>query len=234
VTWRENFLRENYAFYKGKGAGLLHRKIFAISLASFSHFFLSASTNDPAASNVRIRADRLSQDVVADGLLTDAEWSRATRVKVDGGATISFQSNARHLAFAVATRELGPLFVDVFVERGDGIANLHASFKLGERALSGSSWSDSSPPTAWGRTTGWMANAVRQRKDAAPGAEFETTLEPYDGFEFVLERAVFGTGVVRLRIEARDFLGKKADVVFPARSARYAPHTWATILPNAE
>jgi hypothetical protein len=201
--------------------------VLALGLLGASVSVASAGSG-PAAQS--IHAGQLTADTKVDGFLTDAEWSRAARVSGGDGIEFLFAANDNHYAIAVLSGAKGPHYVDVFVLQGGEIVNLHASFKVGERRLVGRDWTDSTPATAWGRTTGWTANSVRKRKDVKPETDFARSLEPYQGYEFVLDKSKYGAGPLHVRIEARDFLGQKADVVFPAGSSRFDPTSWAVVV----
>lgn len=202
--------------------------VLALGLLGASVSVASAGSGPTAQS---VHAGQLSAETKVDGFLTDAEWSRAARVSGADGIEYFFAANDKHHAIAVLSGARGPHYVDIFILQGDEIVNLHASFKVGERRLVGRDWTDSTPATAWGQTTGWTANSVRKRKDAKPAIDFAESLEPYQGYEFVLDKSKFGEGPLQIRIETRDFLGQKADVVFPVSSARLDPTGWAVVLP---
>jgi hypothetical protein len=158
--------------------------------------------------------------VTADGVLTVLEWAGAQRIDVSGGVVLWLIQGPEHVCLAAETREArGFKSVDVFIADSAGVThNLHASTRVGERTVP-ARWSDERPPTAWGQTTGWTANA-------APPADAADTL--FDGYEFIIARSRMPRPW-RVRVEVRDPDGRARDIVWPAQSRRNDIRTWALL-----
>jgi hypothetical protein len=165
--------------------------------------------------------------VTIDGSLDVSEWQGAQRIDLTSGAVLWLKQTQSHVCFAVEPGEAGPRYVDVFIaDRAGALHNLHASMQVGERALPERRWTDEDPPTTWGQTTGWSANAAT-RLDPETHAPSIEQLAPFDGYEFVIDRAQLSPW--RIRIEVRDFHGEARDIVWPAQSRRTDIATWAVL-----
>lgn len=165
--------------------------------------------------------------VTVDGALTVAEWQGAQRIELSGNAVLWLLQTPQYLCLAAETQQAGPKFVDIFiVDRAGATHNLHASMQIGERVLPNRRWTDEDPPTVWGQTTGWTANAAPRRADANPSAPVAEQLAPFDGYEFVIDRARLAPW--RIRVDVRDF-GEGRDIVWPAQSRRNDVATWALL-----
>lgn len=166
--------------------------------------------------------------VTVDGVLTVAEWQGAQRIELTGDAVVWLIQTPQHVCFAAETSEAGAKYIDVFiVDRAGATRNLHASMQVGERTLPNRRWTDEDPPTQWDQTTGWTANVVTRRADADASAPVSDQLAPFDGYEFVIDRAQLNPW--RIRIEVRDFDGEARDIVWPAQSRRTDIVTWALL-----
>jgi hypothetical protein len=167
-------------------------------------------------------------EVVLDGQIDGQEWASAARIDLERGVVLLVMADAQHLALAV--KGGGTRYTDLFVMHDEGtILNLHASMQTGQRKLSGTAWTDTEPPWGWGNNTKWRANTVAFRPGADPNAPFAKQIVPYDGQEFLIERGLNPGNKWVVRIEARDFTGTDADVVWPAESTRYDPNGWKVI-----
>jgi len=159
----------------------------------------------------------------------EKEWAGAEAIEVGQGVTVLLKEKDGVMAIGVVTGCEFPAYVDLFIEAEDGtVWNLHASMQQGERLVAGREWDDRVPETKWGRQKDWRANTNRPLKERANDDPLKKASFPpaHQGYEFVIERAKFGGGAKRLRVEARDFTGKAADIVFPAGSSRREPGGW--------
>jgi hypothetical protein len=167
-------------------------------------------------------------NVTVDGSLNVSEWQGSQRIELNNGAVIWLQQTPTHVCFAVEPGEAGARYVDVFIaDRAGALHNLHASVQVGERTLPERRWSDENPATNWGQSTGWSANTAPRRPDADASAPASQQLAPFDGYEFVIDRAQLSPW--RIRIEVRDFDGEARDIVWPAQSRRTDIATWALL-----
>jgi hypothetical protein len=169
-------------------------------------------------------------NVTVDGSLNAAEWQDAQRIELTNGAALWLKQTPSHVCFAVEPGEAGPRYVDVFIaDRAGVLHNLHASMQVGERTLPARRWTDETPETNWGQTTGWTVNAATTLDPETHGPSIEQ-VAPFDGYEFVIDRTVLSPW--RIRVEVRDFHGEARDIVWPAQSRRTDIATWA-VLPQA-
>lgn len=169
--------------------------------------------------------------VTVNGSLDVSEWQDAQRIELSSGAALWLKQTPSHVCFAVEPGEASPRYVDVFIaDRAGVLHNLHASMQVGERTLPARArWTDETPEAAWGQTTGWTANTATTLDPETHAPSIEQ-LAPFDGYEFVIDRAVLSPW--RIRVEVRDFHGEARDIVWPAQSRRTDIATWA-VLPQA-
>lgn len=166
-------------------------------------------------------------NVTVDGSLDVSEWQGSQRIELTNGATLWLKQTPAHVCFAVEPGEASPRYVDVFIaDRAGALHNLHASMQVGERTLPERRWTDESPETNWGKTTGWTANAATTLDPETHAPSIEQ-VAPFDGYEFVIDRAVLSPW--RIRVEVRDFHGEARDIVWPAQSRRTDIATWAVL-----
>jgi hypothetical protein len=165
--------------------------------------------------------------VLIDGRITDDEWHDAMTVTLEPTIRLHLKQFKGHVYLALKTERGSPVYVDLFIEDGDKrLHNLHASMQIGERLLTGSDWTDSSPPTNWGNHVDWIANEAKTDGQKDQRLPFVKQLFPYDGMEFQILSTKFVGRKWRLRIEVRDFAGQLPDKVFPAASDRRNTERW--------
>lgn len=167
-------------------------------------------------------------ELVLDGKIRDLEWSQAARVDLGQGVALLVKADNEHVALALTSR--GKRYTDIFVAReGGATLNLHASMQTGERILTGAEWTDTTPPWTWNNNAQWRASVVKVRANADTAQPFARQVVPFDGQEFLIERALLPKRVV-VRIEVRDFTGVDRDVVWPAASSRFDPSGWMKLV----
>jgi hypothetical protein len=194
----------------------------AIILASTfaAHNALAAEFRLPLATTAEIHPD---------GKISGPEWSSAKRLELGSGVTVLALADAEFVALAVNSR--GFRYTDIFLARSDGkTLNLHASMQTGERLLTGTEWTDSEPAWQWGNNVRWQASTVKRRDGASTDDPFSKQVLPFDGQEFLLDRKMAANGVLVVRIEARDFMGEKPDVVHPEPSSRFDAGNWLKLV----
>lgn len=173
--------------------------------------------------------------LLIDGRFAADEWRDALAVPFGDGDTLLVKQVHGHVFLGVHSGRTYPTYVDLFLRDGAGaLYNLHASLQTGERALTGTAWTDRDPPTAWGNERDWSANVSKFRSDASRPRDRPTTpadFQPQDGREFQLRRARFAGARWRLRVELRDLGGGgHPDVVYPAGTTRYSEDGWAVLV----
>jgi hypothetical protein len=168
--------------------------------------------------------------VAVDGAITPREWEGAGKFDIAPDVTLLAFQTGEDVLMAVKLPKSSLAYVDMFLLLEDGKrVNLHASMQVGEREVPATGWTDEAPRTHWGKQDRWRANAVKQTPGKDASAPLREALVPYDGFEFRLSKQRFGQRVWRMRLEVRDFGGKRADLVFPKASDRMDAQTWATV-----
>lgn len=170
-------------------------------------------------------------DLTIDGRISDAEWAGADVQVLASGDILRIARRDDALCIAVEG-EGGPRYTDLYLAAPEGeIINLHASMQAGVRMLSrDGGWDDRSPAFVWGNPQGWTANTVGWAPGVAQDRPMVERLAPYDGQEFQIDLASFGTGPWRMRVEVSDFQYPPGDDgVWPEASSPADVTGWMTL-----
>lgn len=191
---------------------------------------IGLSSGESGAGSVTRVPQLSSESVEIDGRIGGDEWKGAHEVTVAPDVTLLVFQTKADVLLAVRLKTPSPAYVDLFLLLEDEKRiNLHASMQVGERALPAKGWTDRDPPTHWGRQDHWRANAVKQLPGKPESAPLTETLVPHEGFEFRLSRDRFGGKGWRLRLEVRDFMAKRPDIIFPSPSTRMDSSSWGEL-----
>lgn len=165
--------------------------------------------------------------IILDGRLHKGEWRGARSHKL-GEATLLTKHRGDTLFIGIRQPRTALRYADIYIQNGQGrLLNLHASFRQGERTLSGI-WSDGDPPFVWEPTTGWQSSVV-PRTSAARNAPVREQIASFDGYEMRIPSALLGPRPWRIRVELRDFERRLPDWVYPKESTRLEPSGWAVL-----
>jgi len=191
------------------------------------------------ADTVRVPAGA-GTPVLTDGVFSAGEWDDAARLMLNDSVTLFFKQHDGHVFLGVYCPDLTVPVFDLFLDPGGGeVTQLHISAQLGERVLGAASAETEDPAFIWGRTADWYANEIRwdagrlermieagaDRDEAFPDVVF-----PYEGAEFQIRRAKFGTPSWQMRLEIV-WRGSYDDpLVFPRGTARKDPTDWLVLL----
>ena len=105
--------------------------------------------------DLHIRVPQASSAVMIDGVFSQGEWQNAISVDVPGTAKLYFQRSVDFVYIAVQYTNSPSGIVDLYLSPREGeVYDLHASAKLGERQLRGTTFSDWS----WWNNRDWTAN----------------------------------------------------------------------------
>ncbi|WP_222983870.1 hypothetical protein [Flagellimonas meishanensis] len=177
--------------------------------------------------------------ILIDGQINRAEWADAQSLDIDDNNVLFLKEDDYYFYMAVKSGLVKPLYIDMFVNIGDSIVNIHASSQLGDRILKDTLWTDSSPETLWGQNKFWTSSIVKfdrkkmekLRSENFEGNIYSHTTIPYDGFEFQFEKSYWKLKPSKLRIEIRNMIGPEGfkDVVFPKNSERMNSENWFNI-----
>lgn len=190
--------------------------------------FASMVVAEPTKPQITRVPHRTTQAVEIDGRIRSEEWDGSHELLITPDVTLMMFHTKDDVLLAVRLKTAAPAYVDMFLLLEDEKrVNLHASMQVGERELPSAGWTDRAPPTHWGKQDRWQANFVRQVQGKPETAPLSESLVPYDGFEFRLSKDRFGRKGWRLRLEVRDFMGERKDIVFPTQSNRMDVATWA-------
>lgn len=169
--------------------------------------------------------------IIHDGKLTPEEWDGAAMLEFGPAFTTHWKQTKDDLFIGIRFKLAYAPFVDLYISPDEKRTyNLHASMQLGERELTHvEQWTDRTPPTHWGVTHRWMANAISVDKSAPRDASFKRRAVPYEGFEFRIGKSKFAGETWRLRIELRDMEKSAIPMAIPFGSKRYTPTTWLEV-----
>ncbi len=178
--------------------------------------------NIPAA-ELHVRIPQTSCNVMIDGVLSEGEWQKALRIDVPGTAELYFQRSAKFIYIAVKYTNSPSGIVDLYLSPGEGeIYDLHASAKLGERQLTGSTFSDWS----WWNNRDWTANVSH-----VDSFEKRTFLSAPIR-EYQIRRSRFPSSAWRVRFELTAMGAnneKQSHSVFPPGTTGKATAGWLSL-----
>lgn len=101
----------------------------------------------------------IGSPILIDGHLSKGEWADAAAIPLNDFAVVHVKQSAEYVYLAVELLKNNNGTVDLYLAPADGkIYDLHASAKLGERTLHGSTWPDE---WNWWNNDGWAANVSR-------------------------------------------------------------------------
>lgn len=183
------------------------------------------SQNAWAQQTVKIsEASSSSSPILIDGMFSKDEWQDARTVKVNDSVTLLFKQFKGHVFIGVKTDTPYPAYVDMFLQtENNELYNLHASMQIGERRLTGDSWTDREPAWRWGNHVGWIANESKYDQTKDRSLPDKEKVFPFEGREFQLLRSRFAGKIWKLRVEVR---GSTEDVVYPVNSQRTETASW--------
>jgi hypothetical protein len=168
-----------------------------------------------------------STPILIDGNFGQDEWRGAVVVKATDAIILYFKQFKGHVFIGVKTDTSYPAYVDMFLlARSNELYDLHASMQIGERLLTGNSWTDREPAWRWGNHVGWIANEAKWDSTKDRSLPDKEKMFPFEGREFQLLRSRFSGEEWRLRVEVR---GSTEDIVFPSKSERTNTSGWATV-----
>jgi hypothetical protein len=174
-------------------------------------------------SNTSNRVPVMESTVTIDGTLEVNEWNKALEVDLESEVVLLLGQNEKNLFLGIK-RDSVARYVDLYIKTGDSLKNIHASMQLGERSLYGE-WNDTIPGWNWGNNKLWTANKVSllTNNDSLP---FSKQVNPYDGFEFTIDKSMLGSNTFRLFVEIKDFMGEAKDIKFPKDATRKEYEKW--------
>jgi hypothetical protein len=178
-----------------------------ISLSSALLLLQLAATRD-----LFIQVPQSRTAVMVDGFFSEGEWKSAARIEVPNVAELYFQESSEFVYIAVRYKNAPSGIVDLYLSPGDGqIYDLHASAKLGERQLHGTTFSE----WQWWNNHEWIANT--SRVDSFDKRSFL----PSPIREYQIRRSRFASDTWRLRFELTTMTTNNATqpvAIFPSAS----------------
>jgi len=171
-----------------------------------------------------------------NGQINSLEWSESEIIDIQSKYDLYLKQDEQYYYVAVKNKTALPFYIDMFLLIDESLFNIHSSAQLGERKLTESDWSDSTPITNWGYINDWTSNTVlfdraKRKRLKAEGFEGNLSLEsvlPYDGFEFQFAKNTWNLDASKMRIEMRNMVGAEGfeEAIFPAASQRDNYDKW--------
>lgn len=174
-----------------------------------------------APSTKSLRVPRGSA-VLIDGKVSPSERDDALQLTTSDGVELRFKTHDRYLLVMVQHPAGTNGFDDLFLSTPNGIFDLHASAKLGERKLAANgTW----PEWTWWNNQGWAANVSRTDSFEGP------RLLPESIREFQIDRSRLGGNTVRLRVLTTilDSKGEPREIAYPPGTSDLKPDGWLTL-----
>lgn len=165
--------------------------------------------------------------VLIDGEFSAGEWQKAFVTSITDSVSLYLKRNKGHIFIGVRIKKVFPFYVDVYLLTSDKkLYNLHASRQIGERLLTGNSWTESDPAWCFGNNMDWIANEAKIDPTWNFNLPIVERFYPYEGYEFQIRRSRFKGGKWRLRIVVRNFGERLSDIIFPADSKKTGTSQW--------
>jgi hypothetical protein len=95
--------------------------------------------------------------VLIDGQINTSEWADAQSYDIDDANLLFIKEDEYYYYIAVKSKLAKPLYIDMYINIGDSLFNIHSFSQLGDRALVDSLWTDSSPEIDWGLNKFWSS-----------------------------------------------------------------------------
>ena len=182
-------------------------------------------------------------EVLVDGMVTDAEWKDAFVEQVTPTAQLFIKQTPAYLYIAVRYTDTIVYYSDLFLEgRNDTVLNFHASMQVALRKLLGREWNMQTPSFQWGRQEGWAASQYRkdQQKEALKRKELiertgdrssqvaiKEVMYPANGQEYQISKSLLPSGSLKFMVQIRDMEWKRAQpYVFPASAELHNTGRW--------
>jgi hypothetical protein len=157
------------------------------------------------------------KSVLIDGKCREEEWKDAAQLSMSKDYRLFLKKTDDYVFVCVAPPAKSNLMADLYLSAADKkLYTLHASAKLGERALEGDKWKEWTNDWDWWNVDGWWAN----------------TLKP-DSFE---KRSFLQSEAIEFQISRRRFAGKSwrvmvdiisgGPLIFPSNANNLKSNTW--------
>lgn len=166
--------------------------------------------------------------VLMDGKCSDATWQSAKAHALGNETRIRFAADENFLYVCLEPPLNSFANVDIYVQHGGAIHNLHASAQLGERTKSDSAW----PDYQWWNQRGWAANWLPYVGRRPDGDRSRPPFGFVDGREFQIERSKFPGSTLQLMVHVHELAtpaGMSGEERFPTAANEDAPQTWIAL-----
>jgi len=160
--------------------------------------------------------------ILIDGQVERGEWTGANKTSIKPGVDLYTLQDEHYLYFSVQYDTLlyANYYCDLYFNLGnDTLLNIHASQQLGERILTGTTWTDEEPPFNWGYINNWTANTVRYNRN-------DKVYLPYTALEFQISKKKLIHDHIKLALQSRDMNWEKEIINVPETGDLKSTKDW--------
>jgi uncharacterized protein (TIGR02246 family) len=174
-------------------------------------FFIASGA--PAQNTIKIPQGK---PALVDGKCGAEEWKDAAELIISDNYKLYFKRTDDYVFVCVKPARETRFIVDLYLSPVKGeLYTLHASAKLGERAMEGGKWKEWTDDWNWWDVNGWWANTLRP-------LDFEKkTFLPSRAIEFQIGRERFGGNRWRMMFQISD-----GSLVYPMNADNLNRETW--------
>lgn len=195
------------------------RKLFFVGLFTF---FTAISNGQ-----IRLSGSLPVAKIKVDGNFSDTGWIEAHRSIISDSVELFMTSDTAFIYIGIRCKGKSAMYTDMYIDDGINLFNFHASFQIGERLLTDTSWNDQKPEWQFGNQRGWIASYVRLKdKQFNDKLSVKEQVQPYEGYEFKIRKRKFSASSVKLMIEIKGFEEGPVMVAIPQKTVRKNTSQW--------
>ncbi|EMR01428.1 hypothetical protein ADICEAN_03439 [Cesiribacter andamanensis AMV16] len=164
--------------------------------------------------------------IMVDGKFSDREWVDARTLLVRDSIRLYFKQTKEYVYIGIQplAKEYSSGWIDLFVaDEGQGIYNLHASRKLGERRLADGQWEGWKE--WWTNEGSWRANYSRP-DDIRESDRWKVVQLKDEGWEFQISKRRFSSSQWKIMFDISLMFQEVANIKYPAAVADTTPDAW--------
>jgi hypothetical protein len=214
-------------------------RTFAVILLLAGMFLAFRALPAQAPQSVRVPEGN-GKPILTDGIFSPGEWDDALKLPIKPNIELLLKKSAGFIFIGIRYTPFTLSVADLFISPdGKAIRHLHVSAQLGEHLLNDAAVPAKEPEFIWGDTAGWYANEIRWNerkvqaliKEGKNGGEAqEASLYKYDGFEFQIRQAKFGSDEWLVRLETPLAPDWEKPVVFPEGTDTASTKGWLKLI----
>ena len=155
--------------------------------------------------------------VLIDGKCKKEEWKGAARLPMSKDYRLFLKKTDDYVFVCVAPPTGSNLMADLYLSAADKkLYTLHASAKLGERALESDKWKEWTNDWDWWNVDGWWANTLK------PDSFEKRSFLPSQAIEFQISRRRFAGKRWRVMVD----IISNGPLIFPSNANNLKSDTW--------